>query len=95
MSVSTSYIYKGKVKDPRYMQHKKDSRISLEAGKSQRFLDFNFSQAFLLSFLKLIQNKIKYCCFIHAKLELGKAHIMHTDILLKFKNEIYTSILIF
>ena len=29
MSVSTSYIYKGKVKDPRYMQNKKDSRISL------------------------------------------------------------------
>jgi hypothetical protein len=27
--VSTSYIYKGKVKDPRYMQKKKDSRISL------------------------------------------------------------------
>ena len=30
MSVSTSYIYKGKVKDPRYMQNKKDSRISLQ-----------------------------------------------------------------
>ena len=29
MSVSTSYTYKGKVKDPRYMQNKKDSRISL------------------------------------------------------------------
>ena len=32
MCVSTSYTYKGKVKDPRYMQNKKDSRISLPAG---------------------------------------------------------------
>ena len=32
MCVSTSYIYKGKVKDPRYMQNKKDSRISLQDG---------------------------------------------------------------
>ena len=29
MCVRTSYTYKGKVKDPRYMQNKKDSRISL------------------------------------------------------------------
>ena len=32
MCVNTSYTYKGKVKDPRYMQNKKDSRISLEKG---------------------------------------------------------------
>ena len=29
VSVTTSYTYKGKVKDSRYMQNKKDSRISL------------------------------------------------------------------
>ena len=32
MSVSTSYTNKGKVKDPRYMENKKDSRISLGEG---------------------------------------------------------------
>ena len=42
------YTYKGKVKDPRYMQNKKDSRISLQVNpissmEGRLFLTFGFA----------------------------------------------------
>ena len=58
MCVSTSYIYKGKVKDPRYMQNKKDHEFLYVKGYKKLKLEHNYVCCFIekdLFFLPIFQ----------------------------------------